>query len=338
MKTAFLATALLLLASAVPNDSRADEKRKPTVSVAPSESSVSGWQPALGKGLADMMITELSKLQNVKVLESVALDDLRAERALGESGEVAQSESVKKGYWKGADYTLKTVITRFGSKESSFGGGGVRLPVPFVGGGGFAVKQSENEVQIDWRIIDNTTREPLKADRATGVEKGSGFNFSHFGNSGFSDNREFMSSALGKATMKAIAQIVDQLQQWDPPAKSGRDQVAEATAADSAKKDASALAEKRRAKGEVLLVEDGKIWVSLGSQNGMQKGDKIKIYKSVEKKNKAGKVIATEYEPVTEIELSKIQKDRSWGSYTGTAKLEEGWPAAHSSVEIDDLN
>src|SRR5207245_4908621 len=96
-----------------------------------------------------------------KVLESVALDDLRAERALGDSGEVSQSESVKKGQWKGADYTFKSTVTRFGNKENNFGGGGFLPRLPF-GVGGFSVRKSENEVQIDWRIVDNASREVVQ--------------------------------------------------------------------------------------------------------------------------------------------------------------------------------
>ena len=159
-----------------------------------------------------MLITELSGLPNFKVLESVALDDLRAERALGDSGEVSQAESVKKGQWKGADYTFKSTVTRFGSKENNFGGAGYAPRLP-LGIGGFSIKKSENEVQIDWRIIDNASREivPGAAGRAVGVESGTGFNFSSYHGGGFNNNREFMDSALGKATMKAIAQIVEKV-------------------------------------------------------------------------------------------------------------------------------
>jgi curli biogenesis system outer membrane secretion channel CsgG len=316
---------------------QAPAPKKPTLSVAKCESQLPNWQPAISQGLADMMITELNKLPQVQVLESVALDDLRQERALGENGEVSQAESVKKGNWKGADYTFKTTITRFGSKETSFGGGGLNLPVP-GGFGKFKVNNRENEVQIDWRLIDNSTRVIIKSDRSVGLEKGGGFSFGAIGDSGFSQSREFLDSALGKATMKAIAQIVEQLNTWTPPAKSGRDEVAEAAAAASAKHDVAAAAEKRKVKGEVLLVEPGKVMVSLGAQQGIQKGDKVKIYRAVEKKNKAGKVIATEYEAVAEVEINKVQKDRSWGTYAGAAKVEEGFAAAHASVDIDDLN
>ncbi|PYI89030.1 MAG: hypothetical protein DME26_02175 [Verrucomicrobia bacterium] len=175
---------------------QAGEKQPPTIVVAKTEAQGIGyWQPAMGDGLAQMMITELNKLDNMKVLESVALDDLRTERKLGESGEVAADEAVKKGQWKGADYTFKSVVTRFGSKESNYGGGVGGVPVarsfvPLVGG--FSVKKSENEVQIDWRIVDNATREVVKgaSGSAVGIEKGGGFNFNSWGGGGFANNRD----------------------------------------------------------------------------------------------------------------------------------------------------
>src|SRR5258706_3470255 len=144
-KTIFPCALLLLaIASRTLGAEPAADKDLHTLSVAKTEAnSVASWQPAMGEGLAQMLITELNNLPNFKVLESVALDDLRTERALGESGEVNQSESVKKGQWKGADYTFKSVVTRFGSKEQNYGGGG-GPPIPFVGGIGFSVKKTEN--------------------------------------------------------------------------------------------------------------------------------------------------------------------------------------------------
>jgi len=313
--------------------SQGADTRVPTISVAKTEaSSVAGWQPAMGEGLAQMIITEMANLPNFKVLESVALEDLRAERALGESGEVAQSESVKKGQWKGADYTFKSTVTRFGSKDSSFGGGGIPVPTPFgIGGGHFAVKKSENEVQIDWRIIDNTSREIVSGatGRAVGVEKGTGFNFGALGGSGFSNSREFMDSALGKATMKALAQIVDRVKTLNvgPGARTLNNQA-------EAAQNAAAI---RNVKGVVKMVDGPEIWVSLGAGNGFGKGDKIKIYQPVEKKNKKGEVVATTYEPVAEIILTKVQKDKSMGTYTGSAKIEEDFVAADAAADIEKL-
>jgi curli biogenesis system outer membrane secretion channel CsgG len=335
MRTSFLAKSSLLLASVTFSALQAqasDPKVVPTISVAKTEAKgVAYWQPAMGEGLAQMMITELGNLPNFKVLESVALDDLRAERALGESGEVSQAESVKKGQWKGADYTFKSTVTRFGSKENNYGGGGYVPKLPF-GVGGFSVKKSENEVQIDWRIIDNASREIVSGatGRAVGVESGTGFNFSSYHGGGFSDNREFMDSALGKATMKAITQIVEKLKTLDigPGARTQN-------AANAANAANSAL---RNVKGVVKLVEGKEVWVSLGANNGFAKGDKVKIYKPVDKKNKKGEVIATTYEFVTEITLIKVQKDKSMGEYSGTTEIGEDWAATDAAVDIEKLD
>jgi len=328
-KPFFLALSLTFAALTV---RAADQKMIPTISVAKTEASGVGyWQPAMGEGLAHMMITEFGNLPNFKVLESVALDDLRAERALGDSGEVSEAEAVKKGQWKGADYTFKSTVTRFGSKENNYGGGGFAPRLPF-GVGGFAVRKSENEVQIDWRIIDNASREIVSgaAGRAVGIETGTGFNFSSYHGGGFSDNREFMDSALGKATMKAITQIVEKLRTLDvgPGART-------MNAANAAAASASAL---RNVKGVVKLVEGKEIWVSLGANNGFAKGDKVKIYRPVEKKNKKGEVVATTYELVTEITLIKVQKDKSMGEYTGSAEIGEDWAATDAAVDIEKLD
>ena len=330
--TAFISPASFLLAVAIGAlESQAADKKAPTISVAKTESSgVAYWQPAMGDGLAQMLITEMSSLPNFKVLESVALDDLRAERHLGENGEVSEAESVKKGQWKAADYTFKSTVTRFGSKENSYGGGGFAPRLPF-GVGGFAVRKSENEVQIDWRIIDNASREivPGATGRAVGVESGTGFNFSSWGGGGFNNNREFMDSALGKATMKAIAQIIGKVKTLDvgPGARALNNESAAAA-------NAAAM---RNVKGIVKLVEGSEVWVSLGANNGFAKGDHVKIYKPIEKKNKKGEVVATTYETVAEIVLLKVQKDKSMGEYTGSNQINEDWVATDAAADIEKL-
>jgi curli biogenesis system outer membrane secretion channel CsgG len=282
-----------------------------------------------------MLISELSKLENMKVLESVALEDLRGERQLGENGEVAVGEAVKKGLWKGADYTFKSVITQFGSKESNYGGGGGGLRIPgagrFLPGGGFSVSKSENRVRIDWRIIDNTTREILKGatGSAEGIESGTGFNFSSWAGGGFSNNREFLGSALGKATVKAMNQIVEEVKKLSlgPGARVAIQEQETKTAALTL----------RRVAGAVELIDGKEIWISLGSKNGFAKGDKIKIYKPIEKKNQQGKVVLTLKKEIGEIVLSKVQRDKSMGEYQGTETIGEGWMVADAAIDIDSL-
>ena len=337
MKTvaSFTCSSLLLALAFAPAQSRAADTSIPTISVAKTEaSSVAGWQPAMGEGLAQMIITEMANLPNFKVLESVALDDLRAERALGENGEVAQSESVKKGQWKGADYTFKSTVTRFGSKANNFGGGGIPVPTPF--GIGARPFRGQEDVRTRSRLIGallttppaKLCREPRgerwASRRAPDSTSGPG------AGGGFSDNREFMDSALGKATMKALAQIIDKVKTLNvgPGARTLNN------AADAAA-NAAAI---RNVKGVVKMVDGNEIWVSLGAANGFNKGDKIKIYQPVEKKNKKGEVVATSYQPVAEIVLTKVQKDKSMGTYTGSNKIEEDYVAVDAAADIDKMD
>ena len=136
-----------------------------------------------------------------------------------------------------------------------------------------------------------------------------------------------MDSALGKATMKALDQIIQKINTLHvgPGARTFNN---ETEAAQSLK----AL---RNVKGVVKLVEGNEIWVSLGADNGFVKGDKIAIYQPVEKKNSKGEVVATNYKRVAEIILDRVQKDKSMGIYTGSAKIAEGFIAADAAVDID---
>ena len=56
---------------------RSESNSLPTLFVAPLDgdmSQIQGWQPALGEGLAEMLITELGKINKFQVLESTALE------------------------------------------------------------------------------------------------------------------------------------------------------------------------------------------------------------------------------------------------------------------------
>src|SRR5262245_30569928 len=85
----------------------AEETSLPTLIVAPLTadlSQIQGWQPALGEGLAEMLTTELTKINKFQVLENTKLDVLVDEIKLGEAGFVNAAEKVDKGGFVGADF------------------------------------------------------------------------------------------------------------------------------------------------------------------------------------------------------------------------------------------
>ena len=320
-----LLTACLALAH---SPTRADDNSQPTLFVAPLDgdlSQIQGWQPALGEGLAEMLITELGKTKKFQVLESTALEHLKNEIKLGDEGFVGADEKVEKGGWAGADFMFRGKVTRFGAKSQGINLGG------FVPGslGNLGVKQNKSDVRIDWRLVDAATRKVIKTGEAVGEEKGLGFDVGvgingRGGNVGFS-NSEFMNSALGKATVKAIAKIMADVSAMDVPA-SGRVQSKEKVASRERAASDAAVSAMKSVPGKVLAVPSpGIVIVSLGSKQGFKVGDKVKIYETVDTKDDKGNVVFTDEKLVGELVLETVQDDRSKARYEGVVEVKAGW-------------
>jgi curli biogenesis system outer membrane secretion channel CsgG len=300
----------------------------PTIFVAPFDGDttrIEYWQPALGQGLAEMLITELGKINKFQVLESTALEHLKDEIRLGDDGWVAKDEKVEKGGFAGADFMFRAKVTRFGAKSQGVDLGGI-VPGSL---GKLGVKKNTSDVRIDWRIVDVANRKIVKTGEATAAETGLGFKIGvnvsgHGGGIGF-DNKEFMESALGKATVKALAKIIEDVKPVPVPASGRQRQKANVAAAQQAATD-SAAAALRNTPGKVLAVPNkGVLVVSLGTKHGLKAGDKLKLYEAVELKDDKGAVVFTEEKLAGEITLDAVQEERSKATYDGAAEVKAGW-------------
>ena len=196
----------------------------PSLIVAPFSGDITHiayWQPAMGEGLQEMLITELGKINKFQVLETTQLGALKDEIKMGEDGWVEQGEKVDKGGFAAADFMFTAKVTRFGNKETKVGLSGF-VPRSL---GSLGVKQTTADVRIDWRLVDAANRKIIKTGSSTAAQKGLGFNAAvnvtgHGGGIGF-DNKEFMESALGKATVTALNQITEEVKPVTLP-ESGR--------------------------------------------------------------------------------------------------------------------
>jgi curli biogenesis system outer membrane secretion channel CsgG len=318
----------ILLAAAVSVTGWTAEDAKPTIFVAPLDgdlSQIQGWQPALGEGLAEMLITELTKLGKFTVLESTALPELIGEIQLGEAGYVSDTEKVDKGGFAGADFMLRAKVTRFGSAKQGVDVGGF---VP-GSGGKLGIGTSKSDVRIDWRLVDTATRKIVTTGNAAAQQTGLAFDIGvgvkgHGGNIGF-ENKEFMNSALGKATVKAINDIIQQIDKTTLP-ESGRLKAKAAQAAQAEQAAQANVAALRNTPGKVLAVPNAEtLIVSLGSQHGFKNGDKLLLYETVDTKDDEGKVVFTEEKLVGEITLEAVQPDRSKAKYDGKQTVQKGW-------------
>lgn len=319
MKMKLLALVCCSVFSAgIANRGLAQESGLPSLIVAPFSGDTTAmqyWQPALGSGLAEMLVTELAKINKFQVLENSQLGVLMDEIKLGQDGFVEPSEKVEKGGFAGADFMFTAKVTQFGHKESKIGLGG------FVPGnlGNLGIKQSVSNVRIDWRLVDVASRKIIKTGSAIGEKKGTGFNIGvnisgSGGGIGF-DNKEFMDSALGKATVLALSQITDDLKPFTLP-ESGRHKLK----ATQAGKEIAALS------GKVLAVASkDAIIISIGAKQGLKDGDKLKLYETSEIKDDKGAVVFTEEKLVGEITIQSTQEDRSKATYSGDREIKAGW-------------
>lgn len=323
-KKPFLLVGTSLLIATLGGVARAEDPGLPALIVAPFQGSttvISYWQPAVGEGLAEMLVTELGKINKFTMLENSQLGVLKDEIHLGADGFVAADEKVEKGGWAGADFMFTAKVTQFGNKESKVNLGG------FVPGnlGTLGVKQTVANVRIDWRLVDVATRKIIKTGASAGEQKGGGFDVGaniggRGGRIGY-DNKEFMDSALGKATVKSLANITSELGGTTIP-ESGRHKqkggVANAQAA--------AATAVKSAPGKVLAVAgQGAIVVSLGSKQGFKTGDKLNLYETVDTKNDNGEVVFTDEKLVGEVTLQAVQEERSKASCDTALAVKAGW-------------
>ncbi|HEV8543557.1 MAG TPA: CsgG/HfaB family protein [Verrucomicrobiae bacterium] len=329
MKTKpFISFSAILLILAAPLRILAEDASLPTLIVAPLTadlSQIQGWQPALGQGLAEMLTTELTKMNKFQVLENTQLGALGDEIKLGESGFVSAAEKVDKGGWSGADFLFSGKVTRFGNKNSRIDLGGF-VPKNF---GNLGVKQTMADVRIDWRIVDVANRKVIKAGSAVGEQKGGGFDVGvnvngSGGKIGF-DNQEFMNSALGRATVTALNAIMADVTLISVPASARQKSKAAAAEKEAADK-ASATQALKATAGKVLAAPTAEVViVSLGSQQGFKSGDTLNVFELNEVKDDKGTVVFSDEKLVGEAVLQTVQQDRSKAAYKGSAPVKAGW-------------
>lgn len=117
-------------------------------------------------------------------------------------------------------------------------------------------------------------------------------------------NPVFMESALGKATCKAVTNLIEQLNAISFPKLS--------------------RIEKLKGGKILAVVDKDTIIVSLGSEEGLKTGDKVAVYQENDVKDDQGNVVFSDEKEVGEITLSSVQEERSRGSCTDITQLKQG--------------
>src|SRR5215831_11121521 len=129
-----------------------------------------GSDQDIGKGIADMLVTNLVRNGTYSVIERKQLDQVLREQNFQQSGRADPSSAVQLAKILGVDAIIIGSITQFGRDDKKLGIGA-------VGGGGLGGigrKTAKAVVNIDARVVSTTTAEILGVATGHGESKRSG--------------------------------------------------------------------------------------------------------------------------------------------------------------------
>ena len=294
----FVLIALCLVLGALPG-SAADSR--PLIAVLPfDDGSIqhwwgNGWD--VGSGVADLIVNELLNGGKFRLVERDKIAKIIEEQNFGASGRVDPKSAAKIGKIAGVKYLVMGKVTEFTVSDK---GGSL---------GGVSLKSSTARVSIDGRLIDTTTAEILAGAKGVGEKKttGASINVSSLPSIKFGSGR-FEETILGKATSAAVAAFCTDL-----GGKFGGT-------------DAAASAATAAIKGKVATVSGAKVYLNIGSKDGVKVGMVFVIERVTEevKDPDTGEVLDVVTDNVCEINIAEVKETSSNGTVTSGGTPQKG--------------
>jgi curli biogenesis system outer membrane secretion channel CsgG len=228
-----------------------------------SSSALFGTDVDIGKGIADLLVTDLVKDGSFSIIERKALDKIMAEQNFSNSERADPASAARLGKLLGVDAILVGSITQFGNetKKTNIGGGGGNWGGYGVGGIGHS-KSSAN-VGITARLVNVDTGEIIavaegvgKSSRSSTSLLGGGGNW-HGAGSGNVDfgASDFQQTIIGESVKMAVDKLTVDLVS-NAPKVSVRTIIVE---------------------GLVAAVDGDQIILNVGGKAGIKVGDQLDV-------------------------------------------------------------
>jgi curli biogenesis system outer membrane secretion channel CsgG len=293
-------------------------QNKPAVAIKTFENPPYYYSSNIGTGLTDLFITELMKAGKYRIVERDGLDDLIDEIELGQSVYVNESSAVPQGHFISPEYLVIVKVTNFGEKEKNYSGAGLSSL--------FGVRQRQAYVRMDFRIVDATTREVIYSGYGDGEDTTKGLSFMGVisSQSGAVDvsSRSFLSSQLGRATIKSLRKMIDKIDHTVIER-----QTSGAVVVSEREKAVRAEAERVRAStpGKILaIVSDQVMVINLGQNHGLKAGDTLDVFKEESIRSSRGEVVYTDYHLIGTVKITEVQADRAKAARLDGSGFSEG--------------
>jgi len=265
-------------------------------------SSVFGTNVDIGKGIQQMLVTDLVKDGTYSIMERAALEKVMSEQNFSNSNRADPTSAAKIGKLLGVDAILMGSITQFGNetKKQNIGGGG-------GGWGGFGIggihhSKSKAVVQVDARLVSMDTAEILGVASGKGESSrestsllGGGGGWHGWGGGAVDfGSSDFQQTIIGEAVNQAVVQMTSEL------------------VADAPKLVARTIT----VEGVVAAVDGGQIVLNIGSKAGLKVGDQLTVKRITReiKDPTTGKVLRKMSSDVGVIRLTDVDEVSAVGS------------------------
>jgi curli biogenesis system outer membrane secretion channel CsgG len=259
-----------MVAFAAPLQSQS-AKRRPRIAVMDFDyATVQTWTSQLfgtnvdvGKGIVDLLVTDLVKDGTYSVIERKQLDKILAEQNFSNSNRADPSSAARIAKILGVDAIIVGSITEFGNETKKTGLGGVGGNWHGVGLGNIGHSNSKANVAVTARLINVDTAEIMgvadgkgQSSRASTSLLGGGGNWGGFGG-GSADfgSSNFQQTIIGEAVKKAVDDLSANLVSESP-------KIATRTIT---------------VEGVVAAVEGTQIVLNVGSKAGIKVGDQFNV-------------------------------------------------------------
>jgi curli biogenesis system outer membrane secretion channel CsgG len=226
-------------------------------------SAMFGSNVDVGKGITNLLITDLVKSGNYSIIERQALDKIMTEQNFSNSQRADPSSAAKLGKLLGVDAIVVGSITEFGNetKKTNVGGGGGTWGGYGIGGIGHS--KSNANVAITARIVNVDTGEIMAVAEGAGQSSrsstsllgGGSHNWSSGGGNVDFGSSDFQNTIIGEATKQAV------------------DKLTLDVVADAPKISVRSI----KVDGLVAAVDGGQIVLNVGKRAGVNVGDQLEV-------------------------------------------------------------
>lgn len=252
----------------------------------------------IGKGISDLLVTNLVKDGSYSIIERKAIDKIMTEQNFSNSDRADATSAAKIGKLLGVDAIIVGSITQFGDDTKNLGVGGGGGNWHGVGLGGVGKKKTKAIVGISARVVDINTAEILAVAEGKGESSrgslslgGAGGNW-HGAGGGKIDmgSSDFQNTIIGEATKAAV------------------DQLSTGIVGDQDK--LVVQAHTVVVNGLVAAVDGGQVVLNVGSKAGVKVGDQLNVERVTKeiKDPTSGQVIRRMTAPVGVIKVTDVDE------------------------------